>query len=125
MARQPKPAGRRTVIYGLVDPRSGEIFYVGKTSNAETRVARHLAERCNKGRVEWIRNIIGVGLKPTLAILEVVQKGENWGDREIYWIARGKELGWPLVNISEGGPGKPVYVNKTPTRRAPAPRGRK
>jgi hypothetical protein len=115
MPRQPKPPRRRTVIYGLVDPRDGLIYYVGKTTNPSRRVEGHLKETVNKNRVAWIKDLVAHKLLPILIILETVPKDKTWEDTEIYWIAKGRALGWPLLNVSDGGNEPPRYTN-VPTR---------
>ncbi|MBM3149600.1 MAG: hypothetical protein FJZ88_06200 [Chloroflexi bacterium] len=103
---------RLAYIYGLKDPRDGQIYYVGKSNHPEKRKKEHLEnETCNAHRVEWIQDLGQCGLEPELVILEKVER-ENWQEAEIYWIARGYEEGWPLINVHKGGGGgvcKPNY----------------
>jgi hypothetical protein len=62
----------RHIIYGLADPNTRQIRYIGKTSQtAEARFSHHLwaAKRGNPAPLyEWIR-----GLQPTLPVLVVLQ----------------------------------------------------
>lgn len=44
-----------------------------------------------------------MGLKPDVVVLEVVPVGENWEQREIYWIKFQREAGMPLTNLTNGG----------------------
>lgn len=91
-------------IYGLIDPRSGAIRYVGKTVNMVARLAEHL--RCNDEgpRSDWIRGLLADGLRPGCEILQIVENS-LWEDCERGWIFYGREIGWPLFNISKGGNG--------------------
>jgi len=50
-------------VYGLLDPRSGTIFYVGSTLNPRQRLLQH---RCENGRC---REMIIAGVDPKLEIL--------------------------------------------------------
>ena len=41
----------------------------------------------------------------------------NWRLREKFWVIRGRQLGWPLKNITDGGNGAPEgYAHSTMTR---------
>lgn len=96
-------------IYALVDPRTGEIRYVGKTyMPLNKRLSLHLSnvkrhEEKNH-RYYWLHSLISVNLSPEIRLLETCSK-EDWIEREQYWVARGKELGWNLTNTTIGGEG--------------------
>ncbi len=96
-----------TFIYGLVDPRTQQVCYVGKANNPDARLEAHLSEayedyRTDKAR--WLRILLGADLRPVLKILEQVPYAD-WPDREIHWIAFGRVNGWPLTNMTDGGEG--------------------
>jgi hypothetical protein len=55
-------------------------------------------------KVAWIDELKTNGLIPDIEILEIVD-GEGWVDAEKDWIARGRECGWPLTNLTGGGEG--------------------
>lgn len=61
-------------IYALVDPRTGEPHYVGRTSNPKRRLSHHTDNNgmttWQKG--DWIRELKEQGLKPVMKILEVI-----------------------------------------------------
>jgi hypothetical protein len=101
-----------TYIYGLVDPRSNEIKYIGKSLDAKSRLVKHLYEASRIDRKtaaqpknKWIRSLLENGLTPTLTILEKVLEDGDWVKAERKWILFGRTQQWNLVNISKGGEG--------------------
>jgi hypothetical protein len=96
-------------IYGLKDPRDGLVYYVGKSNDPDTRLIQHLEKRSNPHKIAWIESLEAEGLTPELVILETVDRA-NWKESERYWIALGREEGWPLTNILDGGEGSDAFV---------------
>jgi hypothetical protein len=93
-------------IYALVDPRSDQIFYVGKTENElQVRLRGHicdaLAGRSSSASV--IQEIVSAGLRPSIRVIEVVSFGE-WAVAERKWIAHFRSFGL-LCNRAKGGEG--------------------
>ena len=76
-------------IYGLIDPRTLELFYVGCTLNMRRRLTEHLK------RIHWvghnealgqrIRNFKQAGLIPSLVVFERTEDKT----RELVWIIKG------------------------------------
>jgi len=94
-----------TYIYGLKDPDTQEIRYIGKSNTPKTRYYGHLALHVadvNLHKKRWIAKLREDGKRPELVILEKV-KDEEWEDREKWWIKYGRDQGWKLTNIAEGG----------------------
>jgi hypothetical protein len=91
-------------IYGLEDPITKEIRYIGKTINTKNRYYQHVCnfDNTNPHKKNWISLLKKQGLKPNLVIIEKTNE-KNWEKRERYWIKTGLELGWKLTNISAGG----------------------
>jgi hypothetical protein len=62
-------------IYGLIDPRNGEIRYIGKTKNPKSRLSGHITESKDievvNYRIKWIRKLISLDLKPNIVFLKV------------------------------------------------------
>lgn len=109
------------LIYGLVDPRTKLVRYVGKSSSGLTRPRSHLcpsnlAHRTYSAR--WIKSLLALGLRYEIVVLETPHK-EILSDTERWWIAYGRASGWPLTNLTDGGEGAfgthPVF---TPHHRA-------
>lgn len=90
-------------IYGLCDPINSQIKYIGKTSlSLNRRLSGHISQskkKLNK-RYAWIR---GLGIKPTIVLLEITNHTES-NSREKYWI---NKIGLHnLVNGNIGGGGQ-------------------
>lgn len=92
-------------IYGLIDPRSGEVRYVGKSIRPKERLANHCNDRSSTWRTHWLRELQSEGLKPTLVIFEELPDGSDWQSAERRWIADARAKGWPLTNCTSGGDG--------------------
>lgn len=85
-------------IYGLVDPRDGNIFYVGSSVNPSARLVAHMNQRwATKNVRNAICELVSVGLNPELRIIEKTTQ-ENRRQREGYWIDRCRQEGNRLVN---------------------------
>lgn len=99
-------------IYGLVDPRSNELRYVGKTSSDPlARVRTHLCRTSLKPKrhiSRWLTGLLADGHKPEVFVIELVDEAE-WQDAERFWIAYFRSLGARLVNITDGGEGVSGY----------------
>lgn len=107
-------------IYGLTDPRTGEVRYIGQTvCNIRKRLYAHLVEsrrgdishKCN-----WIRSLLSEGIRP--GVVEIERgSGDGINEAEIKWISFYRESGLKLVNQADGG-----HTNKgfkhTPETRA-------
>ena len=88
---------RMTYIYGLVDPRDGEIYYIGKSDDPKRRLVEHIGDVHNKRKRQWIEELDVSGLRPIVIVLEKVKSGLCY-DKEAAWIHQGLECGWPLLN---------------------------
>ena len=97
----------KVYIYSLIDPRDGEIKYVGKTKDPAERLKSHLhdAKRTNTPKNAWLLKLQRLGLKPQIRVLEEVERSK-WPEAERKWIARLRHKGCPLKNICEGGKGR-------------------
>ncbi len=92
-------------IYGMSDPRTNEIRYVGKTHNLIGRLENHLRRKDERSiKSKWIKDLKCLNLAPEIFILEEV-KNENWQELEIFWIQYLKFIGCNLTNSTAGGMG--------------------
>lgn len=90
-------------IYGLKDPRDGNFYYVGRSTNLKQRFRAHLKDKTtNLQKAKWIDGLRDLGLMPELVVLQEVEE-DNGSRAEAHWIRRGFNIGWPLVNGSGGG----------------------
>lgn len=103
-------------IYGLVDPHTGLIRYIGKTSYGAERVRLHWSRRSG-GRTykdNWLRTL---SEECEVEVLEEVSK-ELLCEKERAWISYGREAGWPLTNLTDGGDGLHGHIFSEQHRRA-------
>ncbi len=97
---------RLYVVYALKEPSHGEIRYVGLTGKPlDKRLREHLKRRGheNWGKYHWLKSLTFQGLLP---IIVPVVEGLNLEQaklEEISLIARLREIGCNLFNLSKGG----------------------
>lgn len=94
-------------IYELIDPRTNEPRYVGKTINIKNRLKSHLLyDKAKTYKNNWIKNLLKENLVPKLNIIARVNENE-WEYWEKYYIKLYKEKGYKLTNATEGGDNPP------------------
>lgn len=95
------------VIYGLIDPRTEMLRYIGKTSNISNRMRDHYSFRVPSTHKEcWLHDLRELSMKPDIFILEDVD-ANSWECAERYWIEQFKFMGADLTNGTSGGDGGP------------------
>jgi hypothetical protein len=120
MPRGIGPYGR-FLIYGLRDPRTGEIRYVGKSTTGLQRPHEHerpssLVDRTHKNN--WVRSLSKDGFRYEIVVLQVVSAETELNDAERWWIAQGRAaLGKRFTNGTDGGDGACGCVKSAETRR--------
>lgn len=105
-------------IYVLVDPRTGEIRYVGWTYRSlKRRLAEHMYVRANEHnhRAHWLALLKQLGMRPFMRVLQSVPLTEA-KTAERYWIDYFRNTGCILVNNTDGGEGSPGRVVSVSTR---------
>jgi hypothetical protein len=87
-------------IYGLLDPRTREMCYIGRTADIAKRMASHRREAQWEGNAKagWINELHDLGLTFEHCILAVVEPGYHVVEQEARWICEGIQRGWPLRN---------------------------
>ena len=96
-----------THIYGLIDPRTNELRYVGMSKRPRRRLTFHMCAsqlRSKNHRAHWLRGLLAAGARPELVILETVSN-DTWQEAEQFWIGYFKFIGANLTNSTEGGEG--------------------
>lgn len=119
------------MIYGLRDPRTLEVRYIGQTCRGFVRPRVHswyARKGENSYKARWIRSLQKIGLKPDIVVLEETTK-EQLDAREIWWIAKYRATG-RLTNLSAGGgienaraAGRAAQAKTTPEQRDARLRG--
>lgn len=115
-------ARKQRDVYVLRDPRDNAVRYVGCSSRVSSRTCehKHSAKRCKDAQSAWIRELLSLGMEPTLEVIE--RDVAEWGEAEARWIAHYRARGAALVNSTDGGAGAPGYVMTEDNRRALAAR---
>jgi hypothetical protein len=112
---------RPVIIYGLIDPQTDQIRYIGKTARSEVvRLRQHIntakakqrdGKRCNH-KENWILSLVASGQEPFVTVLEVVPPDGDWEAVETRWIAETPGL----TNDSLGGQGPHGFTWSEETR---------
>jgi len=94
---------KKVNIYGLVDPITLEIRYVGKTvSTIKERLRIHIHQSKvavkHTHKEAWIKGLLLKNIRPTIKLIEEVDHSV-WAEREMYWISKIKNL----TNTTLGG----------------------
>lgn len=116
-------------IYGLLDPRTKELRYIGKTTTTlRDRLNKHMTEARSKSKnyhkLFWIRALIEEQLRPEIIEIEEVLDIGVLDDRERYWIAYYRSMGANLVNLTEGGDGAKEVTKETRAKLSAASKGK-
>jgi len=91
-------------VYELIDPRDDLPFYVGISSNPDTRFGQHLSDTTNQEKQKRIQSIHDDGLEPRMVITETWEDRKLAIAREQYWILTYIDWGVPLTNVDYTGP---------------------
>ena len=95
-------------VYGLFDPRTGALRYVGKTTHGMTRIRGHWTPsglKVNTKKAAWLKSLISQGLRPEIDVLETAATDEELKLIETFWIASLRACGAELLNHTDGGEG--------------------
>jgi hypothetical protein len=108
------------LIYGLVDPVSGQLRYIGLSTRGLKR-PRSTEGRVRRGgegkdtyKVNWIRGLIAKGLHYGIVIIQELPDAEGLYESEKHWIKYFRQMGCPLTNTSDGGIGGAFGVKRSP-----------
>lgn len=92
------------LIYGLIDPRTNCLRYVGQSKRLRKRFWRHCHplpdDRSHRGC--WLRGLQKAGLEPQLIVLEETASPDEAAVFEAFWIASLRAAGVDLVNTTDG-----------------------
>lgn len=96
-----------TFIYGLCDPLTQQLRYVGKANRPDVRRYQHIESRAlvhKSHKNHWIKSLQAKGSRPEMFVIEEVSK-DGWQEAEQFWIAYFKSIGADLTNSTLGGEG--------------------
>jgi hypothetical protein len=93
------------IIYGLKDPRTGDIRYIGKANDPKARMKTHIREsqRLSRPVNNWISKLIIDGMLPDMVVIQETTE-ETWEDDERRIITLYRSSG-RLLNLADGGVG--------------------
>ncbi len=100
--------GSKFIIYGLVDPRNGQLRYIGKSTSGLRRPQEHSHPsrlKKNTHKINWILQLRSLGLKPIITVLQEFGETDILYQAEHFGISYFRQLGMPLTNLADGGPG--------------------
>jgi hypothetical protein len=87
------------IIYALYDPYCNQPVYVGQSIKGFTRPFEHIKEKSHSDKVnEWVQDLKKDGKSPVLVILEHDCSPDLLNDKELFWIQRFIQKGFPLLN---------------------------
>lgn len=97
---------RITYIYTLSDPDTREVRYIGKSVDPASRFLSHCRRSKKSHRLpvnRWIAALQNRGLRPTIEIID--QTSGDWAALERHYIAKMRQEGRSLLNVTDGGEG--------------------
>lgn len=106
------------IIYGLIDPRTGELKYIGKSQHGITRFKQHLKPyslKKHNHKNNWIKLLLSLGLMPEFIILETLSNPNDLFQAEEFWYEYYLGLGCNLTNSTKCGQGTNGYHHREET----------
>lgn len=91
-------------IYGLADPETQHLRYVGKATDLRRRLREHLQTKVHNHAGCWIRFLLAAGRQPEIFPIEEVAD-DGWQEAERFWIGYFRFIGADMINGSPGGLG--------------------
>ena len=104
----------KVFIYGLLDPLTNDIRYIGKSNNPHRRFLSHIYNSILKKTYKdhWICKLLENNYKPLMIIIEECNE-TNWIEREMYHISQHNNL----TNLTAGGDGMSNYSHSETFKR--------
>jgi hypothetical protein len=104
-------------IYGLIDPKTKQLRYVGQTAQNKKYPSSHWKRKRKRERKDhchcWVRSVLFDGLIPDIIIVQEVETESDLNEAETFWIAYFKMIGCNLTNMTEGGEGTRGFISPT------------
>lgn len=109
------------LVYGLYDPLTDELRYVGQTTlPLDRRLSTHLSPKNLSRRRHsscWLRHLVSRGLKPQIRPLGSAASRGELDALETKVILEAREKGYRLTNHTDGGRGMAGYTLGVETRK--------
>ena len=87
-------------VYALAEPTTNEIRYVGITNNLNVRFWNHMNSDEGNLKSNWILQLKGKGLKPTLIVLDRIETKKEALKKESDLIITYKKQGLDILNVN-------------------------
>lgn len=102
-------------IYALIDPRDGEVRYVGISLDASKRLKAHLKDGRATAKTAWLKDLKSSGEAPRIKILDIAGSKEEGVGKERFWIQYYRDRNGNLLTNSDPG-GAGVFSEKARKR---------
>ena len=114
------PVPQKVYIYWLLEPRTRNVRYVGKTNDPRTRYHHYISDAnieqdVHLPVIRWVAKLRRQGYLPLMHLEELIPAG-SWEVREQHWIAHFKAQGLRLLNILPGGGGTTGFTRPAAVR---------
>jgi group I intron endonuclease len=97
------------LVYGLCDPRTQELRYIGKSCTGLDRPKRHWRTQQELSRksikTSWVKSVLKDNFEPEVVVIEEYSTREAMADGERFWIEYFRFIGANLTNMTPGGDG--------------------
>lgn len=97
----------KNIIYGLIDPTTKEIRYIGQSSTGLRRPKSHLNpsgirpyggnKNLNKKQA-WVKSLLNKNIKPDIITIETLDSKDQLNEAEEFWITYFRSIGSRLTN---------------------------
>jgi len=89
----------KNIIYAVIDPVTQYPFYIGQSSDGIGRPLTHVTENSHNADVnDYIKILEEQGQQHIIVILEYVIQESMLDSKEIFWVNRYAQQGYPLLN---------------------------
>jgi hypothetical protein len=104
------------IVYGLIDPRTRELRYIGQTRSVHSRRKAHRHGNNGAQVGVWERELKTQGLEPEMVVLQDNLMRDEINQVEADWIARMLQDGAQLLNVLAGAGGLWLHPYPEETR---------
>ena len=112
------------IIYGLIDPRTRNLRYVGKSKHGFARLRAHVLQAQHPSKPKfhvhhWINTLISEGLRPEIVLIERLDPESNlivMRELERWYVLYFRGQGCDLANSTDGGDGTEGYKYSAESR---------
>ena len=87
------------IVYGLIDPRTLLIHYIGQSSWGLEYPRMHRHESIPETRCRrWVKELESRGFNYDVVVLETGNDAADLAAMKLWWMNYGRASGWPLTN---------------------------